>query len=82
VVLALTVISKNPTIGHLVLPTPTQATTTNLGFRKETDHQWKEYVNKWIAQTRASGKVKDVVLSNMQTLSGVMPDQISPTISF
>ncbi len=82
VVLALTVISKNPTIGHLVLPTPTQATTTNLGFRKETDHQWKEYVNKWIAQTRSSGKVKDVVLSNMQVLSGVKPEQIPPTISF
>jgi polar amino acid transport system substrate-binding protein len=82
VVLALTVISKNPSIGHLVLPTPTQATTTNLGFRKETDRQWLEYVNKWIAQTRASGKVKQVVLSNMQTLSGVKPDQIPAEISF
>ncbi len=82
VVLALTVISKNPSIGHLVLPTPTQATTTNLGFRKETDRQWLEYVNKWIAQTRASGKVKQVVLSNMQTLSGVKPEQIPAEISF
>ncbi|CAN5542985.1 transporter substrate-binding domain-containing protein [soil metagenome] len=82
VVLALTVVSKNPTVGHIVLPTPTQATTTNLGFRKETDRQWVEYVNKWIAQTRASGKVKDVVLSNMQTLSGVKPDQVPSEISF
>jgi len=82
VVLALTVMSKNPTIGHIVLPTPTQATTTNLGFRKETDRQWVEYVNKWIAQTRASGKVKQVVLANMQTLSGVKPDQVPTEISF
>lgn len=82
VVLALTVMSKNPTIGHIVLPTPTQATTTNLGFRKETDRQWVEYVNKWIAQTRASGKVKQVVLANMQTLSGVKPDQVPSEISF
>ncbi len=82
VVLALTVVSKNPTVGHIVLPTPTQATTTNLGFRKETDRQWVEYVNKWIAQTRASGKVKEVVLSNMQTLSGVKPDQVPSEISF
>jgi polar amino acid transport system substrate-binding protein len=82
VVLALTVISKNPTVGHIVLPTPTQATTTNLGFRKESDRRWVEYVNKWIAQTRASGKVKEVVLSNMQTLSGVKPDQVPSTISF
>jgi len=82
VVLALTVISKNPTVGHIVLPTPTQATTTNLGFRKETDRQWLEYVNKWIAQTRASGKVKQVVLSNMQSLSGVKPEQVPSEISF
>lgn len=82
VVLALTVISKNPSVGHIVLPTPTQATTTNLGFRKETDRRWVEYVNKWIAQTRASGKVKEVVLSNMQTLSGVKPDQVPAQISF
>jgi polar amino acid transport system substrate-binding protein len=82
VVLALTVMSKNPTIGHIVLPTPTQATTTNLGFRKEADRQWVEYVNKWIAQTRASGKVKQVVLANMQTLSGVKPDQVPTEISF
>lgn len=82
VVLALTVMSKNPTIGHIVLPTPTQATTTNLGFRKENDRQWIEYVNKWIAQTRASGKVKQVVLSNMQALSGVKPDQVPTEISF
>jgi len=82
VVLALTVISKNPTIGQIVLPTPTQATTTNLGFRKETDRQWVEYVNKWIAQTRASGKVKQVVLANMQALSGVKPEQVPVEISF
>jgi polar amino acid transport system substrate-binding protein len=82
VVLALTVVSKNPTVGHIVLPTPTQATTTNLGFRKESDRQWVEYVNKWIGQTRASGKVKEVVLANMQTLSGVKPDQVPSTISF
>ncbi|VTU16881.1 ABC transporter arginine-binding protein 1 precursor [Variovorax sp. SRS16] len=82
VVLALTVMSKNPSVGHIVLPTPTQATTTNLGFRKESDHRWVEYVNKWIAQTRASGKVKQVVLANMQTLSGVKPDQVPAEISF
>ena len=81
-VLALTVVSKNPAIGHVVLPTPVQATTTNLGFRKETDRAWVEYVNKWIAQTRAGGKDKDVVLSNLQKLSGVRPDQVPAGTSF
>jgi polar amino acid transport system substrate-binding protein len=81
-VLALTVVSKNPTIGHVVLPTPVQATTTNLGFRKEADRTWVEYVDKWIAQTRAGGKVKDVVLANLQKLSGVRPEQIPAGTSF
>ena len=81
-VLALTVVSKNPAIGHVVLPTPVQATTTNLGFRKEADRTWVEYVDKWIAQTRAGGKVKDVVLANLQKLSGVRPEQIPAGTSF
>ena len=70
-VLALTAISKNPSIGQVVVPTPVQSTTTTLGFHKETDRTWIEYVNKWIAKTRAEGKIKPVVLSNLQTLSGV-----------
>ncbi len=81
-VLALTVVSKNPSIGQVVLPTPVQATTTNLGFRKEADRTWVEYVNKWIAQTRAGGKVKDVVLGNLEKLSGVRPEQVPPGMTF
>jgi polar amino acid transport system substrate-binding protein len=81
-VLALTVVSKNPAIGHVVLPSPVQATTTNLGFRKEADHTWVEYVDKWIAKTRAEGHVKDVVLANLQKLSGVKPEQIPAGTSF
>jgi polar amino acid transport system substrate-binding protein len=81
-VLALTVVSKNPASGHVVLPTPVQATTTNLGFRKESDRAWVEHVNKWIAQTRAGGKVKDVVLANLEKLSGVKADQIPPGLTF
>ena len=46
------------------------------------DRAWVEYVNKWIAQTRAGGHVKDVVLSNLQKLSGVTPEQIPPGTTF
>ena len=81
-VLALTVVSKNPASGQVVLPTPVQATTTNLGFRKEADRAWVEHVNKWIGQTRAGGKVKDVVLANLEKLSGVKADQIPPGLTF
>ena len=81
-VLALTAISKNPSIGQVVVPTPVESTTTTLGFRKESDKNWIEYVNKWIAKTRAEGKIKPVVLSNLQNLSGVKPEQVPAELPF
>lgn len=82
VVLALTMVSRNPAIGHLVQPTPVQTTTTNLGLRKESDPSWRNYANQWIARERASGRVKATVLGNLQKLARVDPRQIPPEISF
>jgi len=65
-----------------VVPMPVESTTTTLGFRKESDKNWIEYVNKWIAKTRAEGKIKPVVLSNLQNLSGVKPEQVPAELPF
>jgi polar amino acid transport system substrate-binding protein len=81
-VLALTAISKNPSIGQVVVPQPVESTTTTLGFRKESDKTWIQYVNKWIAQTRSEGKIKPVVLANLQKLSGVKPEQVPAELPF
>jgi len=81
-VLALTAIAKNPSIGHVVVPQPVESTTTTLGFRKEADKTWIQYVNKWIAQQRAEGKIKPVVLANLQKLSGVKPEQVPAELPF
>jgi polar amino acid transport system substrate-binding protein len=81
-VIALTVVAKNPTVGTVLLPKPTQFTTTTLGFRKETDRTWINYVNKWIADTRAAGKVKEVVLSNLEKLSGIKREQVPSELGF
>lgn len=81
-VIALTVASKNPTLGKVLLPMPIEATTTTLGFRKEADRTWINHVNKWIADTRASGKVKEVVLANLEKLSGLKRDQVPPQLGF
>jgi polar amino acid transport system substrate-binding protein len=82
IILALPVLKKNPSIGHIVVPSPVQSTTTNIGFRKEDDKTWQVYVNKWIANERATGKVKDVVMGNLQKLVGVAPNDIPAGISF
>jgi polar amino acid transport system substrate-binding protein len=82
IILALPVLKKNPSIGHIVVPAPVQSTTTNIGFRKEDDKTWQIYVNKWIASSRANGRVKDVVMGNLERLVGIKPDEIPAGISF
>jgi polar amino acid transport system substrate-binding protein len=82
IILALPVLKKNPSIGHIVVPSPVQNTTTNIGFRKETDKTWQTYVNKWIGTARADGKVKAVVMGNLEKLVDVKPDEIPAGISF
>ncbi|WP_163468481.1 transporter substrate-binding domain-containing protein, partial [Klebsiella michiganensis] len=47
-ILALTVLKKNPAIGQFLLPTPVFATTSNAGFRREADKTWRDYVNTWL----------------------------------
>lgn len=81
-VIALTVASKNPALGKVLLPTPIEGTTTTLGFRKEADRTWITYVNKWIADTRATGKVREVVLSNLEKLSGLKREQVPSQLGF
>ncbi len=82
VILALSVLKKNPSLGHIVVPAPVQSTTTNIGFRKEDDKAWQAYVNKWVAQARASGRVREIVLGNLDKLVGVKADEIPAQISF
>lgn len=81
-VLALTVASKNPAIGRVIVPTPIEATTTTIGLRKEVDPQLRQAVNQWIAAERAADRVRPVVLANLERLSGVKPGQVPPELPF
>lgn len=64
-VLALTLLAKNPKIGKLVVPTPIDFTTSNAGFRREDDKSWMQFADEWISKRRESGFVKDVIVKNM-----------------
>jgi len=81
-VIALTVVAKNPAVGRVLLPTPTQSTTTTLGFRKESDHALIDFANKWIVEARASGKVREAVLSNLEKISGLKRSQVPAALGF
>jgi polar amino acid transport system substrate-binding protein len=82
IILALSVLKKNPGLGHIVVPTPIESTTTNIGFRKEDDKTWENYVNKWIASMRQSNRVRQIVLGNLDKLVGIKAEEIPAQVSF
>lgn len=64
-VLAMTLVAKNPAIGKVVIPSPNDATTSNAGFRREDDRSWQEFVTGWIEQQRQSGVMRQAIIDNM-----------------
>lgn len=64
--LSLTMIKKNPRLGELIVPTPTFATTSNAGFRREADKTWRDYVNTWLEFNRGLGLIRQVIVKNME----------------
>lgn len=78
--LSLTVLKKNPSLGQFVLPTPIFATTSNAGFRRETDKTWRDYVNTWIDFNKGLGFIRNAIITNME-LVGVTEADIPPGVS-
>ncbi|RXH31632.1 transporter substrate-binding domain-containing protein [Bradyrhizobium zhanjiangense] len=78
--LSLTVLKKNPSLCQLVLPTPIFATTSNAGFRRETDKTWRDYVNTWIDFNKGLGFIRNAIITNME-LVGVTEADIPPGVS-
>lgn len=66
--LSLTMLKKNPSLGELVVPTPTFATTSNAGFRRETDKTWRDFVNTWLEFNRGLGLIRSVIIRNMESV--------------
>lgn len=65
-VLALTLRSKNPAIGELIVPTPVNSTTSNAGFRREEDTSWREFVDAWVTTHRENGFIRSAIIRNME----------------
>ena len=78
--LALPAVKKNPNIGHVVVPQPVFATTSNAGFRREQDKTWRDYVNTWIEFNKGLGFVRSVILKNME-LVGISESDFPPGIT-
>ena len=78
--LALTAVKKNPSVGHVVVPQPVFATTSNAGFRREQDKTWRDFVNTWIEFNKGLGFVRSVILKNME-LVGISESDFPPGIT-
>lgn len=63
--ISLAVLAKNKTLGKLVVPTPTDFTTSHAGFRKEEDKSWMKFVDNWIEERRNSGFIRETIIHNM-----------------
>ncbi|MFB9971869.1 transporter substrate-binding domain-containing protein [Pseudoroseomonas cervicalis] len=78
--LALTAVKRNANIGHVVVPAPVFATTSNAGFRREADKTWRDFVNTWIDFNKGLGAVRSAILRNME-LVGISESDFPPGIT-
>lgn len=65
-IIAMTVLAKNPSLGKLIIPTPTEFTTSHAGFRREDDKSWAEFVDSWITKQRENGFIHGAIVKNME----------------
>ncbi len=82
VTLSAGIVKKNPGIGHVVVPEPIKGTSTNAGFRIESDQRWKEYVDSWIAELRKTDAINTIVLTNLDKLMNIKRSEIPAIVNF
>lgn len=82
VTLSAGIVKKNPGIGHVVVPEPVKGTSTNAGFRMETDQRWKTYVDGWIADLRKTDAINTIVLTNLDKLMSIKREEIPAIVNF
>ena len=81
VIFALTTLTRNPNMGHLIVPEPVFGATTNAIVAKSPDPAWRAYVDAWIDQRRAAGALRAALIRNLET-SGVPATLVPPQLLF
>ena len=82
ILLAEPLLAKRPGVGTMIIPTPVYTAPVSIGLRKEADTGLQKAVNAWLAEERAKGEVRGVILQNMQKLAGVPAEAFPPEIKF
>jgi polar amino acid transport system substrate-binding protein len=81
VILALTTLARNPSLGHLVVPQPVFGSPTSAIVAKAASPVWLDQVNGWIARRRAAGQLRKVLVANLEQ-AGVRAQDVPPELLF
>ena len=81
VVFALTQLTRNPALGHLIVPEPLFGATTNAAVAHEDDPAWRRVLDVWIDQRRSTGAIRRMLIDNLAQ-AGVKPEDVPPQLLF
>ena len=82
ILLAQPLLAKRASIGTMYIPQPVYTAPVSIGLRKESDAAFQKAVNGWLADVRAKGEVRGIILKNMEKLAGVPASAFPPEIKF
>jgi polar amino acid transport system substrate-binding protein len=75
-VLGLTAIAKNPSLGtYKILQSPSVTVASSCAVRRESDKRWRDFLSVWIDYNRGIGQMREWFVHGL-ALSGVKPEDI------
>lgn len=81
IIFALTTLTRNPGMGHLVVPQPLYGATTNAIVAKEPGTPFLNVVNDWLDRKRAKGELRAALVRNLEAV-GVPASAVPPQLLF
>jgi polar amino acid transport system substrate-binding protein len=80
-VLGLTAIAKNPSLGtYKILQSPSVTVASGCAVRREADKHWRDFLSVWIDYNRGIGQMREWFVKGL-ALSGVKPEDVPVELS-
>jgi polar amino acid transport system substrate-binding protein len=80
-VLGLTAIAKNPSLGtYKILQSPSVTVASSCAIRREPDKHWRDFLSVWIDYNRGVGQMREWFVKGL-ALSGVKPEDVPVELS-
>jgi polar amino acid transport system substrate-binding protein len=80
-VLGLTAIAKNPSLGtYKILQSPSVTVASGMAVRREPDKRWRDFLSVWVDYNRGIGQMREWFVHGL-ALSGVKPEDVPVELS-